>query len=135
MSSIWRAPHETGNNGPLLSHIRRLNGPQLLNIIPKRPTICGMKQIFLTTAAALLLATQTAAQSCFADYKAKQDDPLRLQYGVAQINGACTPTQAASELAPRLSAQGWMLLSIVSTFGPEGLEERKERAGPYYLRF
>jgi hypothetical protein len=85
-----------------------------------------------------LAAAPAGAQSgdpCFADYKAKQDDPLRLHYGVAEIAGACTAPDAAQELAPRLAAAGWELLTVVGTFGPEGLEERRANAGQYYLRF
>lgn len=96
-----------------------------------------MKYISLSLAAALLigLALPAQAASCYADYKAKQDNPLRLHYGVAQINGACTASSAASELAPRLAAQGWTLLNIVSVFGDDGLDQRKNSAGSNYLRF
>jgi hypothetical protein len=94
-----------------------------------------MRQIF----AALLAigVALPASADCYADYKAKQDDPLRLHYGVAQVSdGACGDAgAAASELAPRLSADGWTLLNVVSTFGPEGLDERKASAGDYFLRY
>ncbi|MEL6960371.1 MAG: hypothetical protein AAGL89_15610 [Pseudomonadota bacterium] len=85
---------------------------------------------------ALLLAMTTAAQAeCYADYKAKRDDPLRLHYGVAQINGACTVEDAATELTPRLAADQWQLLSIEGVFDSAGLDEREESAGDYYLRY
>lgn len=87
------------------------------------------------TAIALMLALPAQAAGCFADYKAKQDNPLRLHYGVAQINGACDTRSAAAELAPRLNAQGWTLLNVVSVFGEDGLASRKDSAGPNYLRF
>ena len=85
---------------------------------------------------ALMLAMPAQAD-CYADYKAKQDNPLQLAYGVSQIsNGACgKPKQAKGELAPRLAADGWTLLKIVSTFGPEGLDERKASAGAFFLRY
>lgn len=77
-----------------------------------------------------------AAAECYADYKAKQDAPLRLHYGVAQLaDQPCDRKAADAELRPRLKAQGWQLLNIVSTFGPEGLQERKANAGPYFLRY
>jgi len=78
-----------------------------------------------------------ASAECYADYKAKQDSPLRLHYGVAQISdGACGSKAAAKgELAPRLAAGGWTLLAVLSTFGPEGLGERKASAGEYFLRY
>lgn len=90
---------------------------------------------------ALLLATLVLARpaqaECYADFKAKQDDPLRLAYGVSAISdSACGDTGAAgAELAGRLAAQGWTLLQILSTFGPEGLSERQASAGEYFLRF
>ena len=84
---------------------------------------------------ALTLALPAQAAGCFADYKAKQDNPLRLHYGVAQINGPCDRGSAAAELGPRLAAQGWTLLNVVSVFGDDGLSTRKDSAGPYYLRF
>ena len=82
-----------------------------------------------------LLGPVAAEAGCFADYKAKQDSPLRLQYGVARITGACTPSAAQAELAPRLTAQGWTLLNVLSVFDESGLDERKASAGAYYLRF
>ncbi len=88
----------------------------------------------LFVAALLSLLAMPAWAECYADYKAKQDDPLRLHYGVAQVS-ACDKGGAKAELAPRLAAQGWKLLNIVSTFGPEGLPERKSSAGEYFLRF
>lgn len=84
----------------------------------------------------LLLVTATAASAdCYADYKAKKDDPLRLQYGVAQITGECAPGAAAAELAPRLASDGWELLEVLGTFDESGLEERRESAGQFFLRY
>lgn len=78
-----------------------------------------------------------AQAECYADYKAKQDNPLRLAYGVSQVSdSACGKNKAAhAELAPRLAADGWTLLKILSTFGPEGLQERKASAGDFFLRY
>jgi hypothetical protein len=84
----------------------------------------------------MLSAALPAQAECYADYKAKQDDPLRLAYGVAQVSdGNCDPGSAANELAPRLAAAGWTLLSVMSTFGPEGLSEREASAGDHFLRY
>jgi len=94
-----------------------------------------MKRLLVTTALALALAGPAAAE-CYADYKAKQDDPLQLRYGVAQVSeGNCSPEAAEVELAPRLAAGGWTLLHVLSTFGPEGLAERKASADDHFLRF
>ncbi|MEL7301581.1 MAG: hypothetical protein AAFM92_14465 [Pseudomonadota bacterium] len=92
-----------------------------------------LSRLLLPGAFALLGAAAQAA--CFADYKAKQDDPLRLHYGVAEISGACTPANARVQLAPRVAEGGWTLLNIVSVFDDTGLAERQESAGNYFLRF
>ena len=85
----------------------------------------------------LVLAFAVPAEAaCFADYKAKQDGPLRLHYGVAEVpDNACSPDDAAGVLAPKLQGAGWTLLNVISTFGPEGLDERKASAGDFYLRY
>jgi len=94
-----------------------------------------MKRLILAAILGAVLAAPASAE-CYADYKAKQDDPLRLHYGVAQISdGNCNPGAASSELVPRLAAAGWTLLNVVSTFGPESLGERQASAGEYFLRF
>ena len=94
-----------------------------------------MKSLLAITALALALAAPASAE-CYADYKAKRDEPLKLHYGVAQVSDAnCSPGAAEGELAPRLSSDGWTLLNVLSTFGPEGLEERKASAGAYFLRY
>ncbi|SOB95191.1 hypothetical protein SAMN05877831_101837 [Rhodobacter maris] len=83
----------------------------------------------------LALASPAGAQ-CYADYKAKQDNPLRLHYGVAQVpDSACSKGGAAAALAPRLAAGGWTLLNIVSVFGPDKLDSKKASAGGYFLRY
>lgn len=92
----------------------------------------AMKQLILILA---LLAPVAAQADCYADYKAKQDNPLRLHYGVAQISEPCNTKTARQELAPRLAAQGWTLLNVVSVFDEGGLPERKASAGSYFLRF
>lgn len=86
--------------------------------------------------ALILTLAAPASAECYADYKAKQDDPLRLAYGVAQVpDSACDPAAAKNELAPRLQAGGWKLLDVMGVFGPEGLAERKDRAGEFFLRY
>ncbi|MEL7165137.1 MAG: hypothetical protein AAGL96_06645 [Pseudomonadota bacterium] len=83
----------------------------------------------------LALGAGSVQAQCYADYKAKKDDPLRLHYGVAQISGACNTGSASTELMRRLAQRGWVLLQVQSVFGPEGLDQRKDSAGSYYLRF
>lgn len=86
--------------------------------------------------AALIFAAPLAAEAaCFADYKAKQDNPLRLHYGVIALNGTCTKRAAAAEIAPRIGRDGWQLLNVLGVFDDSGLAERKDSAGRYYLRY
>lgn len=93
-----------------------------------------MAFILVTILGAALAAPASA--ECYADYKAKQDGPLRLHYGVAQVSdGNCSPGAAQGELGPRLAQAGWTLLNVVSVFGPEGLGERQASAGEYFLRY
>ena len=82
-----------------------------------------------------LCAAVPAQAACFADYKAKQDDPLRLHYGVAEIRGACDSDTARKQLERRLGRDNWTLLNIVSLFDESGLEDKRENAGEFYLRY
>lgn len=80
--------------------------------------------------------TATAAQAeCYADYKAKQDSPLRLHYGVAKVEGACDVASAEDQLRPRLDGAGWQLLNVLGVFDDAGLDQRRESAGDYFLRY
>jgi len=83
----------------------------------------------------LVFMAGTANAACYADYKAKRDAPLRLHYGVSEINGDCTVANAKSELADRIASDGWELLAVLSVFDEDGLEERRGNAGEYYLRY
>lgn len=96
-----------------------------------------MKAPFFAIIAFVITAASPVMADCYADYKAKMDDPpLRFHYGVAQVSdGNCSISGAQGELAPRLADAGFTLLVIVSTFGPEGLDERKASAGDNFLRY
>ncbi len=95
-----------------------------------------MVRLFTSLLVLLALALPARAD-CYLDYKAKQDDPLRFSYGVAQItDDLCNDKKAArADLEPRLGTDGWTLIKIIGFFGPEGLDERKESAGAYFLRY
>lgn len=93
-----------------------------------------MKHIILTTCA-FFMAASTAQAACYADYKAKQDDPLRLHYGVIELNTECDIDAAATEVAERLSETDWHLLNVVSVFQDDGLSEREASAGKFFLRY
>ena len=96
-----------------------------------------MKQplLSLLVALALVVAAGTAQAGCYADYKAKQDNPLKLHYGVMQVSGDCTVAAATPQIRARLAAAGWTLLNVLSVFDDQGLAERKASAGAFYLRF
>ncbi len=89
----------------------------------------------LYSLAALVITTASAQAACFADYKAKQDDPLRLQYGVAEISGDCSTSNAAQQLNEKLATDGWTLLNVLGVFDEAGLDDRKDSAGEYFLRY
>lgn len=91
----------------------------------------------VVTGLALTLAASAAQADCYADYKAKKDNPLRLHYGVIQLpQAACRDrARARKVIAARIGVGGWRLLNVMSVFGPEGLASRKDSAGQFYLRF
>ena len=97
-----------------------------------------MRRLYLSllVVSALIAATPVSA-ACFADYKAKRDNPLRLHYGVIELSDAAcgTPSRAEAEVRQRIARGNWELLNIVSVFGDEGLGERKKSAGEFFLRF
>jgi len=90
---------------------------------------------FLLSMTILFLAATAAQAACYADYKAKQDDPLRLHYGVALIEGDCTVENAETELTERLAVDDWQMLNVLEVFDEDGLQEREDSAGEYYLRY
>lgn len=67
----------------------------------------------------LALTALPAAAGCRVEYKAKRDNPLKLEFATADLpDAACSSKQAAAAaLAPKLAREGWTLLSIVSILG------------------
>ena len=94
-------------------------------------------RLFLQFLAATLLLALPASAQCYADYRAQQGSPVRFHYGVAELPAsACGNIEAAAAaIGPRLQQDGWSLVDVLSTFGPEGLASRRERAGQFHLRF
>jgi hypothetical protein len=69
----------------------------------------------LLPALVLVLAISPAwAQGCYAEYKAKQDNPLRLDHGVIALTDCTGTAQVEAEVRARLAARGWILLKVVS---------------------
>lgn len=78
-----------------------------------------------------------ASAACYADYKAKRDNPFRLHYGVIELPDAVCgdPKATRAEIARRIAKGNWKLLKVLSVFGEEGLSEREESAGKFFLRY
>ncbi|MBR3369081.1 MAG: hypothetical protein IKG52_00460 [Rhodobacteraceae bacterium] len=95
-----------------------------------------MKNACLAAAFLVLALAGQASAQCYADYKAKQDNPLRLQYGIIELpQPACTSPQAARTYAePVISRSGWTLLQIESIFGADEFQRRSAHAGAIHLR-
>jgi hypothetical protein len=115
------------------------SGPQARAVIERRQ-VPGHAPVMMRFTIALLLAAAAALPAhaaCYADYKAKRDNPLRLQYGVIELpDSACgSPASAEAEVRSRLAAGGWELLNVVGIFGEDGLEQRRDSAGEFFLRF
>ena len=82
-----------------------------------------------------LLCATGAQAACYAEYKAKRDNPLRLHYGVAEVRGDCSKATAEAELQSRLQRDGWQLLNVMSVFDETQLDSRRGEAGEYFLRY
>lgn len=87
--------------------------------------------------ASVLALSLPAQAACYADYKAKQENPLRLHYGVIKVDiSPCTMSDTVtSTVAKRLQPSGWQLLQVQSVFDDGGLGKRKQDAGEFFLRF
>jgi len=89
--------------------------------------------------AAAIAALPTVAQgACFADYRAKADNPLRFHYGVLKVSDGGCPSrgEASADVERRIARDGWELVGILGLFGEDGLnDQRRADAGGYYLRY
>ena len=85
---------------------------------------------------ALVASVSAANAGCYADYKAKRDDPLRLHYGITQLSdAACSKAAARKKLTTTLAADGWTLLNVISVFDDSELGQKEANAGQYFLRY
>lgn len=131
LSPISDGPPKSGNIAPRLSDNRAV----VIEFRRSWSQGAAMKHTLTLLLLAALCMPAAAQAACYADYKAKQDAPLRLHYGVAEIAEPCTPASAQEQLQTRLAQAGWTLLNVVSVFDETGLAERKDSAGPNYLRY
>ncbi|WOI56405.1 hypothetical protein [Palleronia sp. LCG004] len=75
-----------------------------------------------------------ASAECYADYKAKRDDPLRLHYGVIRLSDSeCA--DPSSSVARRIASDGWELLTVMQVFDRAAADRRRSDAGNYFLRY
>lgn len=90
----------------------------------------------VAAALAFALVPLSANAACYAEYKAKRDNPLKLHYGIAEVSDAqCDKSAAKAALTPRLAANGWVLLSVVGFVDAAALQGKKKSAGAYFLRY
>lgn len=88
----------------------------LLINIPVERIYLSMKHYIthLATAAFLTVFASAAVAECSAEYKAKQDNPLRLEHGTMIVTGPCSISDAEPKVEAVLEAEGWTLLKILS---------------------
>ena len=92
-----------------------------------------MKYIILIYAIFMVTAANSA---CYASYKAKRDDPLKLHYGVMQLpDQQCTMEAAAKAAGLRLLPHGWILLNLLRVSLKTPTPTEKENAGENFLRY
>ena len=92
-----------------------------------------MKYIILIYA---IFMVTTANAACYASYKAKRDDPLKLHYGVMQLpDQQCTMETAAKAAGLRLLPHGWILLNLLTVSSKIPTPTEKENAGENFLRY
>jgi hypothetical protein len=92
-----------------------------------------MKWIIITLA---IFLTQSAQAACYADYKAKQENPLKLHYGIMKFDSAeCKASIVQKKVALRLLPHGWTLLNLLTVSRKLPTTQRKENAGENFLRY
>ena len=92
---------------------------------------------YLVAAVVLFAAVQSAQAACYADYKAKQENPLRLHYGVVEVDAdPCRMSgKIRRDVEKRVADGGWKVLQVQSVFGDAELEATKRDAGKFFLRY
>ena len=74
-----------------------------------------MKKTLTLLAITMALSATSANAACIAEYKAKRDNPLRLDYGTVTVSGNdCTASAVQAAVEAQLASRGWTLLSILS---------------------
>jgi hypothetical protein len=68
----------------------------------------------LIAASALSFIASAAAADCTATYKAKKDNPLKLEHSTMSVSGPCNVSAAQGKVQAALAARGWTLLKVLS---------------------
>ena len=68
----------------------------------------------LIAACCITFVATAALADCTAVYKAKQDNPLRLEHGLLAVSGPCTKEAAKAKVKAELASKGWTLLKVLS---------------------
>lgn len=69
---------------------------------------------YIAVAALLSSGASAASAACTVEYKAKQDNPLRLEHEKIKVDGPCTVDAVTDSVEAQLAERGWTLLKIVS---------------------
>lgn len=90
----------------------------LLNDTGPGGKVAGMTRntLILCAALALIALPGLAGAACTVEYKAKQDDPLRLTVGTLEV-ASCDRAAAEAEARAVLAQRGWTLLKVLSVTG------------------
>lgn len=97
-----------------------------------------MKRMLTSLALVIgLMAATGANAACYAAYKAKQDAPLRLHYGVVElkIDPCEASAEAEAQVAQRIGRDGWALLQVVRMLDEDDVESARDDAGEFFLRY
>ena len=86
-----------------------------------------MPRIWMILSLCLTLVAAPVSAACYADYKAKQDGPLRLHYGVIELDDSLCGdrSRAAAEISRRIAGDGWQLLSVVGILDADAAERKR----------
>jgi hypothetical protein len=94
-----------------------------------------LSPLLIALALGVLLPSAAAAE-CYVEYKAKNDNPLRLHYGIVALQGPCPDSGSATQQAARrVASGGWTLLNVVGLSETTPSGNKRANAGDYYLRF
>ncbi len=74
-----------------------------------------MKHALFICAFLCAFAATQASAACVVEYKAKRDNPLRLDHGTITVAGDdCSAGAVQGAVKAQLASEGWILLSILS---------------------